>query len=90
MLEEVGVHPLLVHLNVRLDVISENLHVQLYTLLGELWLHEFQDLGMGNRGCGYGELFGSNGAGESGCGSQCCECFLQIHRSILLLSILNE
>ena len=69
VLEEVGVHPLLVHLDIRLDVIGEYLHVQFHALLGQLRLHEFQDFGMGNRGGSYGEFFGSNGAGKRGCGS---------------------
>ena len=90
VLEEVRIHPLLVHLDVRLDVVGEYLNVQFHTLFSQLRLHKFQDLRVGYGSCGYRQLPGSNCARESSGRSQCCECFLQIHKSILLFGHLER
>ena len=73
------VHPLLVHLDVGLDVVGEYFHVQLHTLLSQGRLHKLQDFRVGNRSRGDGQFLGGSGNGKSGgCGKR-GQCFLDIH-----------
>jgi hypothetical protein len=80
MLEKIGVHPLLVHLNIGLDVIREYFHIQFHTLFCQLGFQEFQNFRMGHGRRSHGELLRCNRARESGRCNQRYERFLQIHK----------